>query len=71
MNILNLIQAKLIEDGFDGLYNENGECACKHDDLEPCGHIESECYAGYLAPCDCGDHDWHIQAQKPSEEPKE
>jgi len=44
--------------GFDGLYFP-GECACKVDDLYPCGE-RCDCKPGVLKPCDCGEHDWHI-----------
>lgn len=47
--------------GFDGLYFP-GECACKVDDLYPCGERQDGCKPGVLKPCpsDCGEHDWHI-----------
>lgn len=48
--------------GYDGLYAP-GECACKVDDLYPCGERQEECRPGYLMPCPdmCGGgHDWHI-----------
>ena len=35
---------------YDGLYNEDGECACLRDSLAPCGHICSNCMAGHLLP---------------------
>jgi hypothetical protein len=58
--------------GYDGLYYP-GECACKADDLYPCGERQTECRPGYLRPCPpdtCGEHDWHIgtRAGAPSQE---
>ena len=46
--------------GYDGLWCQ-GECACKVDDLYPCGERQ-DCHPGYVTPCppDCGEHDWHI-----------
>lgn len=46
--------------GFDGLWSQ-GECACKVDDLYPCGERQN-CQPGYLTTCPptCGEHDWHI-----------
>jgi len=56
--------------GYDGLYSDN-ECACKLDDLVPCGELQLDCRAGYLTPCDgtCapGDCDFHISATKEGE----
>jgi hypothetical protein len=50
--------------GYDGLYNTAGECACKADDLYPCGERGPDCAPGVLKPCDgqlsacpC---EWHI-----------
>lgn len=55
--------------GFDGLYSP-GECACKVDDLYPCGERQ-DCTPGHLRPCpsDCGEHDWHIGQAVPPDEP--
>ncbi len=65
MTVIKIVEQYLRQNGYDGLYNENGECACKTDGLVPCEQIGDDCCAGYLAPCDCGDHDWHIQEEKP------
>ena len=54
-----IVRAWLKNHGFDGLYM-TGECACVVDDLFPCGHACPDCSAGYIIPCDCGDHDYHI-----------
>ena len=43
-----IVKEYLEENGFDGLYNSNADCACKLDDLYPCGGICTECTAGYL-----------------------
>lgn len=65
MNALDLLKAALRDRGFDGLFNEYGECACELNDLNPCGECYSHCIAGYKQPCDCGeDHDFHISATK-------
>lgn len=55
--------------GFDGLWNSDGDCACKVDDLYPCGERDN-CKPGVLKPCppDCAEHDWHI-GPKPTAEP--
>jgi hypothetical protein len=36
MNVRELLIEKLREIGADGLYNEDGECGCGLDDMEPC-----------------------------------
>lgn len=60
METLELIKAKLIDDGFNGLYYP-GECACVVDDLAPCGETQdggdyiNDCHGGYkhIDPKDC------------------
>ncbi len=37
--------------GYDGLYQEDGECACLVTDLCPCGEGAGDCRAGMLANC--------------------
>ena len=67
MTLLEIVALYLRQNGYDGLFNES-ECACKIDDLAPCGEPGMACRAGYLAPClkDCGvHHQFHIQGQKP------
>lgn len=62
--MIEIVQLYLVANGYDGLSSD--VCACKADDLAPCGAIGGDCQAGYLAPCppDCGDHDWHISPIK-------
>ena len=67
-DVIEMVLIQLKAGGYEGLYHDTGECACKVDELAPCGQIESVCIAGYVGPCgpDCGeDHKWHIQASKP------
>lgn len=45
-----IIKEYLESNGFDGLYNESIDCACKIDDLAPCGGISMGCTAGYIQP---------------------
>lgn len=63
-DVAEIVCAYLHARGFDGLYEVGGDCACDIDDLFPC-QVEGveRCRPGYRAPCDCGDHDWHIQAE--------
>ena len=66
MTVLEMVRLQLEAGGFDGLWSPDAECACKKDDLAPCGEIGGDCQAGYLAPCPetCGEHDWHIAKAK-------
>jgi hypothetical protein len=69
MNLRDLVAKALTAEGFDGLYSDWG-CACKLDDLLPCGEPSPACEPGYLGPCepdDCpnaGDCDFHIGPTK-------
>lgn len=67
LSVLDMVRERLIADGYDGLYNPVGDCACTHDDLAPCGDMTSDCVAGWKAPCHCGEHDWHISDAKGGE----
>lgn len=61
-----IISDCLKEHGYDGLFNPDGDCACSFDDgLFPCDQVDTDCVPGYEAPCDCGDHDYHIVADRP------
>lgn len=48
MTVKEIIENFLVANGYDGLYNEDVDCACKLDDLMPCGYSSPECKAGYL-----------------------
>lgn len=45
-----LVLQALDRGSFDGLYNEDIDCACKLDDLMPCDAPCMECRPGYLQP---------------------
>lgn len=64
MRVLDIVDKYLRTHGYDGLYNDLGDCACTVGELEPCGEMSSACAPGHQVPCDCGDHDYHI-ATKP------
>lgn len=68
MNVIQIVQAHLVANGFDGLFNYR-MCACETADLAPCGNIMAECCAGHKTPCDCGEHAWHINETQPKENP--
>lgn len=60
MTVLEIVKKYLEDNGFDGLYNSDLECACEKDHLEPCCEMSPEREAGYKYPCDCGEHDFHV-----------
>ena len=66
-----IVLMHLRHNGYDGLWNPEGQCACKVDDLAPCGEMTAECTAGYERACDCGDHDYHIGPPMTEAEKKE
>lgn len=48
MTIIDIVSEYLKENGYDGIYNSDGECACcLEDGLRPCGEDFSECKPGY------------------------
>jgi hypothetical protein len=67
MNLREIVAEYLIKNGYDGLFSDS-ECACKNEDLFPCDNPAYDCQAGYLTPCDCGGHDWHISETKEGRE---
>ena len=65
--VLEMTEAYLKEHGYDGLYNEDGECACCIDDLFPCGdgYDAAGCCAGYKRPAIKGsEYDFYVTANK-------
>lgn len=56
---------------FGGLFNDVVDCGCGISNFAPCGEIQLDCEAGYEVACDCGEHDCHIQRDKPEDLPPE
>lgn len=74
--VLDIIREHLTANGYDGLYNTDGECACELSDLAPCGGITGECRPGHKIPCDgeggsecMGDCYFHITELLPAPAP--
>lgn len=66
----NYVSTWLEDNDFDGLVEAHSQCACRHEDLAPCGHIHKGCRAGHVDGCDdtCGlGCDWHIVAGRKSD----
>jgi hypothetical protein len=66
-NVKEIMEQWLRDRDYDGLYNGVADCACLLSDLRPCDGDISACVPGYKAPCDCGEHNFHIQSEKPKE----
>ena len=47
MDLMKVVRDGLIANGCDGLFVEDG-CACKLDDLAPCGEFNGHCCPGVL-----------------------
>lgn len=67
MDVRAMVEAALAQGGYDGLYNPDADCACARGELFPCqADGVEQCHAGYIQPCpaSCGEHEFHIAAQK-------
>jgi hypothetical protein len=74
MTIKEIIEKHLRDNGFDGLFNADGECGCELDDLVPCGGECGllECEPGYKRKPAGGedpDREFFIGPDKPGAEP--
>ena len=50
--VKDIVKEYLKANGYDGLYNDAVDCACKGDQLFCCGEVGMECKAGCLQPSD-------------------
>lgn len=71
VSVFEIVKGYLIVNKYDGLYHEDGDCACEVQELAPCGEISVDCRAGYKTKCTCGDHDFHIVGSKETGEEEE
>ena len=71
VDVRQIVALYLLENGFHGLGGVH--CGCRLTELMPCDGPQDRCKPGYLVPCDCGDHDWHIRPMREQvqEAPKE
>jgi hypothetical protein len=60
MKIRDIVIKYLKENNFDGLYNEEEDCACLIDNIGVCEDLYPDCIAGWKVSCDCDEHNWHI-----------
>ena len=57
------------DNGREGFYNPDAECACPLDDFAPCHDgLQGCCIPGFITLCLCGGHEFHISARKPKRE---
>lgn len=61
MNLTELIESALKENGYDGLCNVALECGCQIGDLFPCGDLMPGCVGGYQSTDKDGN--WIIVAE--------
>ena len=71
MTVHDIIKKYLEDNGFDGLFNSNGKCACSTANLFPCDGPCDECEPGYRVEgctddCGCGCA-FHICREKPKD----
>lgn len=52
IDVMDMVDEYLKTNGYDGLLQEDGECACLLGDLAPCGEIMGSCRAGHRVECD-------------------
>lgn len=50
-DVSEIVEEWLLLHGFDGLYNELGECGCGFGDFAPCGCLSGDCEAAYRYRC--------------------
>ena len=62
-NVREIIASWLAEHGYEGLYDEDGECACELADLGLCDGFPEYCKPGYKHPGN-NEYDFMIMADK-------
>ena len=65
MNVKEIVQKYLQENGYDGLCDEWHECGCQINDLMPCGEYCGDCIPGYKIPDPDYKGHWLITKDKP------
>ncbi len=70
MNVRQIVEQYLKENGYDGLYSK-GDCACVASDLMPCDDGFSNCESGYLCARDSEEYEYRIGPEKYHEPEKQ
>ena len=61
--VIDIIKQYLVDNDYDGLYNDEIDCACEVSDLAPCCEIsKGECTSGYKHKL--GDYDFTIKEDR-------
>ena len=65
MNLQEIVKQWLVDHGYDGLYNADGECACDTGDIMTCDEPGIDCQPGYKVECPKGyEYDFIITPNK-------
>lgn len=64
LRVIDMVKFYLKQEQFDGLYSDDGECACELADLAPCDNMGEFCRAGYRYWCEDNDCQWTAEAGK-------
>jgi len=67
-DVAHVVELWLRANGYDGLYNTEGECACELTDINPCGEICDLCCAGHYKDVPGSEFDFEIGTRTPEEE---
>jgi len=62
--IIEIITEHLVNNGYDGLVNEFGDCACELGDLAPCGSWIGGCRPAYRGAPTSEEYDWSMYENK-------
>ncbi len=67
MDCIDIIEKHLKENGLDGLYNSDGDCACTLESgIEPCDNLNiHQCSSGYIQDYTRDGFDYCIGPEKP------
>lgn len=57
VDVMSMVEEYLKTNGYDGLLQADGECACLLGDLAPCGELYASCRAGHRVECDENVHE--------------
>jgi hypothetical protein len=62
LTVKEIVRRFLVKEGFEGLFEDDGECACKLDDLMPCDgeYYIGSCEVGYIVPCEEGEEEYNF-----------
>ena len=64
--VIEILKQHLIDNGFDGLANDDLECGCELSDLHPCGESFEYCKPAFkhIDPSRQYDYDWEMKEEK-------